>query len=53
MERKGLVVGGGEKAGTADSSIQIYGVWYYCERSELLIWQVHQFGLGCIKNCAH
>ena len=20
-----------------------------CERSELLIWQVHQFGLGCIK----
>ena len=25
----------------------------YCERSELLIWQVHQFGLGCIKNCAH
>ena len=25
----------------------------FCERSELLIWQVHQFGLGCIKNCAH
>ena len=22
---------------------------YYCERSELLIWQVHQFELGCIK----
>ena len=21
----------------------------YCERSELLIWQVHQFELGCIK----
>ena len=21
-----------------------------CERSELLIWQVHQFGLGCIKT---
>ena len=29
VERKGLVVGGGEKAGTADSSIQIYGAWYY------------------------
>ena len=26
---------------------------FYCERSELLIWQVHQFRLGCIKNCAH
>ena len=25
----------------------------YCERSELLICKVHQFGLGCIKNCAH
>ena len=24
-----------------------------CERSELLICKVHQFGLGCIKNCAH
>ena len=24
----------------------------YCERSELLICKVHQFGLGCIKNCA-
>ena len=22
-----------------------------CERSELLICKVHQFGLGCIKNC--
>ena len=26
---------------------------HICERSELLICQVHQFGLGCIKNCAH
>ena len=25
----------------------------YCERNELLICKVHQFGLGCIKNCAH
>ena len=24
-------------------------VCIYCERSELLIWQVHQFELGCIK----
>ena len=24
----------------------------YCERSELLIWQVYQFGLGCIKHFA-
>ena len=24
----------------------------YCERSELLICKMHQFGLGCIKNCA-
>ena len=37
MERKGLVVGGGEKAGNTEYFIQIYGVWYYCERSELLI----------------
>ena len=22
---------------------------YYCERSELLFWQLHQFELGCIK----
>ena len=22
-----------------------------CERSELLIWQVYQFELGCIKKC--
>ena len=26
---------------------------FYCERSELLICQVHQFELGCIKKCAH
>ena len=25
----------------------------YCERSELLICQVHQFELRCIKKCAH
>ena len=25
----------------------------YCERSELLIRQVHQFELGCIKKIAH
>ena len=23
---------------------------YYCERNELLICKMHQFGLGCIKN---
>ena len=27
--------------------------WYYCERSELLIRQVYQFELGCIKKIAH
>ena len=27
-------------------------MYYYCERSELLIRKVHQSGLGCIKNCA-
>ena len=25
----------------------------YCERNELLICKVHQFGLGCIKKCVH
>ena len=25
----------------------------YCERNELLICKVHQFGLGCVKNCVH
>ena len=29
VERKGLVVGGGEEAGTADSFIRIYVIWYY------------------------
>ena len=33
--------------------VELYGQYYYCERSELLIWQVHQFRLRCIKNCAH
>ena len=27
-------------------------VLFYCERSELVIYKVHRFGLGCIKNCA-
>ena len=26
---------------------------FYCERSELLIRQVYQFELGCIKKIAH
>ena len=26
---------------------------FYCERSELLIRQVYQFELGCIKKFAH
>ena len=26
--------------------------FFYCERSELLICRVYQFGLECIKNCA-
>ena len=31
-----------------------YNVSYFinCERSDLRICKVHQFGLGCVKNCA-
>ena len=29
-----------------------YSPHIHCERSELLICKVDQFGLGCIKNCA-
>ena len=31
----------------------VYMLPYYCERSELLIRQVYQFELGCIKKIAH
>ena len=36
----------------ARNFIHIFVLRYNCERSELLICKVHQFGLGCIKNCA-
>ena len=35
-----------------ENSINQSTKYYCCERSELLICKVHQFGLGCIKNCA-
>ena len=31
----------------------LYPILFYCERSELLIRQVYQFELGCIKKIAH
>ena len=35
---------------TSDQTRQMYVCMFiYCERSELLFWQLHQFELGCIK----